>query len=90
MARLVAQAMDPYYFVDVMPNGFDVPKMRIFKANLISVVCRRVSCRIAYVLNYISYALMIAALCFVFLSFNMAVYSATTAVLRTAIAVRQR
>merc|ERR1712224_887816 len=31
--------------------------------------------RIAYVLNYISYALMIAALCFIFLSFNTAVHS---------------
>lgn len=47
----MAQAMDPYYYYDVVPNG------------------------IAYVLNYISYALMIAALCFVFLTFNKAVYS---------------
>ena len=45
-------------------------KVEIFESNLISVVCRRVSCRIAYVLNYISYALLISALCFIFLVFH--------------------
>jgi len=51
LTRLGAQAMDPYYYFEIVPN------------------------RIAYVLNYISYAMMIAALCFISLSFNKAVYS---------------